>query len=160
MIDSEVRNVNSLLRKSRNERSRFIVENTSQLPKQSKAQDCPSRIDACDRFSWQTKPSFAAAIPSSWIWWISDTFTTLIYISHSLLPFWSAHITSAHTILLEVSQGDHGTGTQLNALCWCARSRSTEVLSFCQARCHQMSHEKTKECNRYSDKSQALFDDF
>ena len=38
-------------REMRNERSRFIVENTSQLPKQSKAQDCPSRIDACDRFS-------------------------------------------------------------------------------------------------------------
>ena len=34
---------------SRNERSQFIVENTKQWQKQSKAQDCPSRIVAC----WQ-----------------------------------------------------------------------------------------------------------
>ena len=34
---------------SRNERSQFIVENTSQWQKQSKAQDCLSRIVAC----WQ-----------------------------------------------------------------------------------------------------------
>ena len=50
---------------SRNERSQFIVENTSQWQKQSKAQDCPSRIIAC----WQiflAEKDQTAGIPFSW----------------------------------------------------------------------------------------------
>ena len=48
---SEKYESNYLCRKSisRNERSQFIVENTSQWQKQSKPQDCPSRKVAC----WQ-----------------------------------------------------------------------------------------------------------
>ena len=51
MIDSEVRNMNPLVRKSisRNERSQFIFKKHITMTKQSKAQDCPSRIVGC----WQ-----------------------------------------------------------------------------------------------------------
>ena len=45
--DSEEKNMNALLRRSRNERSQFMVKNTPQRQKQSKAQDCPSGIVAC-----------------------------------------------------------------------------------------------------------------
>ena len=49
---------------SRNERSQFIVENTSQWQKQSKAHDCPSKILAC--------------------WQIFLTAKTLFFSSHSI----------------------------------------------------------------------------
>ena len=63
MIDSEVWNSNPLFRKSRNLRSQFIVENTSRWQKQSKAQDCPSRIVACWHILQTDKAFFFSSHP-------------------------------------------------------------------------------------------------
>ena len=74
MIDSKVRNMNPSLGKSisRNEKSQFIVENTSQWQKESKAQDCPSKIVACWQILQKDKASFCSAeSPSSHASWSS-----------------------------------------------------------------------------------------
>ena len=65
MIDSEVKNMNPLLGKSisRNKRCQLIVEKTSQWQKQSKAQDCPSRIVACWHILQTDKAFFFSSHP-------------------------------------------------------------------------------------------------
>ena len=139
---------------SRNERSQFIVENTSQWQKQSKPQDCPSRKVAC--------------------WQIFLTDKALFFSSHSInLKTRSACVLVAGTqrfFLAGVAKYcSVSQDVTHNELCkWLNKNgppknfakSGTDKLFLYDERKNNHFVTGKDESNEYSEKSWALFDNF
>ena len=151
MIDSELRNMNPLLGKSRNERSQFIVKNTSQWQKQSWAQDCPLRIVPCWQNLLTEKAFFFSSHPIQ--------LKTLLLVAGTQ-RFFLASIAKYCSVSQDVTNNElckwlNENGTPTNSA-----KRGIDQLFLYHERKNNYFLTWKDQSSRYSNKSWALFNNF